>query len=739
MQVDFAMNNHKVVTKTMMQYQPTECGAASLGTVMGFYGRYIDLKRLREDVKVGRDGSTAGNIVRAGEKYGLDCTAKRLNFEGLRNYGNYPLVAFWKNRHWLVIEGISSKKVFLSDPAQGRLEVNENYFIENYSQIILDFKPNKNFVKGGSPVANWRYLTDQLKGFLPHVAVLYITGIVQALAILYVSGVTSQFINRFLAQTRLQFGVPILWLLFIVVIILFLAQIFSLTLMRRITLVLSKKATSTLFLKLFSVPFQFYITRLQGELSGRFTLVLTLIQQTVNTLLSFSVSLFQAFLVLIGSFFISPQLALITTAVFAINILVNIALTKKRESQNKLLALEQGISQGVCQVIMSDFESIKASGQERLFIEGWQEHFSKYIYENQMLGADIAKNSIISNASNVFVQLILTGIAGMLILSGQLSLGTLVAFQFIVSQIGSTLLQIPTITSQLQIAMGGAGRIKDLYDEDYEDRSLMEIESEVDEYNKDKEDSINHSERVSSISMDEVQLTFAGSSEPFIKNVSFDIQSGSKVAIIGGSGSGKTTLARIIAGLYKPTSGSVRFDNINSLKIDPKIIRSSLAYVSQDVFIFSRSFRENLSLWNPNIGITKMRKASLMADILQTINSKNGTYDYHLTNNGRNLSGGQRQRLEIARALAQDPKILILDEATSALDIKGEKKVLENIFNDNLTVISIAHRLTSAELSDLVIIMENGQIVETGPPELLKQNVHSRYNEMLDADSMGAA
>ena len=733
------MKSHKVVTKTMMQYQPTECGAASLGTVMGFYGKYIDLKKLREDVKVGRDGSTAGNIVRAGEKYGLDCTAKRLDFDGLRNYGNYPLVAFWKNRHWLVVEGISSKKVFLSDPAQGRLEVTIDYFIENYSQVMLDFKPNKKFVKGGSPVANWRYLTDQLNGFTPHVAVLFATGFIQALAVLFVSGVTSQFINRFLAQTRLPFGIPILWLLFVVVVILFLAQIFSLTLMRRITLVLSKKATSTLFLKLFSVPFQFYVTRLQGELSGRFTLVLSLIQQTVNTLLAFGVSLFQAFLVLIGSFFISPHLALITTAVFTINILINIALTKKRESKNKLLALEQGIAQGVCQVIMSDFESIKASGQERLFIEGWQEHFSKYIYENQMLGADIAKNSIISNASNVFVQLILTGIAGLLILSGELSLGTLVAFQFIISQIGSTLLQIPTITSQLQIAMGGAGRIKDLYDEDYDQRSLIEIESEVDEYNEEQQNIIPHTDNVTSISMDQVQLTFAGSSDPFIKDVSFEIDSGSKVAIIGGSGSGKTTLARIIAGLYKPTSGTLKFDGINSIEIDPKTVRESLAYVSQDVFIFSRSFRENLSLWNPDIGIAKMRKASSMADILETINSKSGTYDYRLSNNGRNLSGGQRQRLEIARALAQEPKILILDEATSALDVKGEKQVLENIFSEKMTVISIAHRLTSAELSDLVIIMDNGQVIETGPPELLKKNINSTYNKMLNADAMGMA
>lgn len=286
--------------------------------------------------------------------------------------------------------------------------------------------------------------------------------------------------------------------------------------------------------------------------------------------------------------------------------------------------------------------------------------------------------------------------------------------------------------------MGGSGRIKDLYDEDYDDRSLIEIESEVELFSNSKKNIAVETSEVTSILFDNVELTFPGSNEPFLSNISFEIKSGSKVAIIGGSGSGKTTLARIIAGLYRPTSGVIKFDNLDSLDIDPRVIRKSLAYVSQDIFIFSKSFRDNLSLWNPEIDITNMRKASYIADIQDTINSKSGTYDYNLTNNGRNLSGGQRQRLEIARALAQDPKILILDEATSALDVKGEKKVLYNIFNENLTVISIAHRLTSAELSDLVVIMEKGSIIESGPPGDLKLNSNSIYNKMLAAEAVGS-
>ena len=112
-------------TECMMQYQPTECGAASLGTILRYYGRYIPLKSLRVACNVGRDGATAGDIVRAGEKYGLKCEAKRLSYERLKATAEMPMVVFWKQKHWLVLEGFENKNAYLSDPAQGNIYIDE--------------------------------------------------------------------------------------------------------------------------------------------------------------------------------------------------------------------------------------------------------------------------------------------------------------------------------------------------------------------------------------------------------------------------------------------------------------------------------------------------------------------------------------------------------------------------------------------------------------------------------------
>lgn len=725
---------HRVKTKCVMQYQPTECGAASLATILSFYGRYVPLKTLREDCNVGRDGSKASDIVKAGSKYGLDCTAKRLSFTQLQNYTRYPLVIFWKNKHWLVLEGFTADRAFLADPSQGNIYISTQEFISSYSGVSLDFYPSNTFIKGGHSENKFIFFIALLMPFLPQLGSLVLVTIIQAFSLLAISGLTSQFINTFLQQGRIPFGLPIFWLSVMALLITVMSQVYQYSLLRRLNLVLSKKSVLDLFVDLFSLPYTFYISRLQGELSGRFVLILQLCQSFVSSVVSFSLSLLKALIVLTGSFLISKSLALITIAIFSLNVIISYFLTNLRENRNKLMAFEQGFASGMCQVIMSDFESIKSSGQEQLFLQNWQQHYASYVRENQTLGKDISYNSIVSNFSNIFTSLVLTGISGLLILKGSISLGTLVAFQFLVSQVSSTILQLPSITSSIQTLVGSSGRITDLSGAEFDKDNQASLESQLTLFK-----SANTTATIvpfSDVKLLNVGLSFTGSSTPFLSNLNIDIPHGRKVALVGASGSGKTTVARLIAGLYNPSHGSILYDNLSRAEIPPLSINFSVGYVPQDVFIFSESVLDNLTLWNNSVPISSVWDALDLAGLSSFVSSQTSDIHFKLRNCGANLSGGQRQQLEIARALIKNPSLLILDEATSALDNSTEHLVLSNLFKRDFSIVSIAHRLTSALLSDYIYVLDNGRIVEQGSPDQLLSLPNSIFASMYSREKL---
>ena len=722
-------------TDCMMQYQPTECGAASLGTILRYYGRYIPLKQLRTDCNVGRDGSTAGDVIRAGEKYGLKCSAKRLTYTRLKAESSFPAMVFWKQKHWLVLEGFENNRAYLSDPAQGSLYIEESEFSKSYSEICLVFRPDKGFIRGGVDRGNIEYIMRILLPFMPHIYSLAIVAVIQAICLLSIAGLTAQFIDSFLQQGRLSFGIPVIWLTALVVLTMCFVQIYKYSLLRRIGLIVSKRESLNLFAQLYGVKYDFYITRMQGELSGRFTLLMNMNQIIVSNLIEYGIALLRATLVLIGAFGISKWLSIITCLVLGFNVYISYVLTERRKNRNKLMAFEQGFASGICQVIMSDFESIKASGQEQLFLKGWQKHYSRFVEQNQLLGKDIAYNSMVSNFSNVFTSLALTGIAGLLIIAGEIRLGALIAFQFLVSQIASTILQMPSITSSIQNTLGFAGRITDLASEDIDPRAQENIQSQLDiDCSVNNRDKIKLTDRIESVELENVELLFPGGKTPFLKNISIKVEKGQKVAIVGASGSGKTTVARMIAGLYECTGGHILINGIDRESISPFIINNSVGYVSQQVFVFSDSIENNITLWDPEVTQKELWEAIATSGLENLVNKQGNREKEILINSGARFSGGQRQQLEIARAVAKDPTILILDEATSALDINKEREVLTNLFKKDIGIISIAHRLTSARMSDYVYVMEDGEVIEEGVPDKLEKDQASRFHELCEME-----
>jgi len=208
-----------------------------------------------------------------------------------------------------------------------------------------------------------------------------------------------------------------------------------------------------------------------------------------------------------------------------------------------------------------------------------------------------------------------------------------------------------------------------------------------------------------------------------------------RVALVGGSGSGKSTMAKLLAGLHQPTGGEILFDGKSLIDHPRSVVVSSLAMVQQEIQLFGCSLRDNLSLWNPAIPDSTLLRACQDAEILEVVQSLPEGLDTLLSEGGRNLSGGQRQRIELARALVSNPSILIMDEATSALDAESERKVIANLARRGCTQVIVAHRLSTIRDADLILVMDQGKVVQQGTHQSLSQDVTGTYAQLIEESS----
>jgi ATP-binding cassette subfamily B protein len=626
---------------------------------------------------------------------------------------------FWGFDHYVVLEGFDKGKAYISDPDRGRHSLSFQEFREQFTGVAFEFTPSADFQPGGSKPTPFRDLIGLLTPFRLSLFTVILIATALTVPTFMVAALSAQFVDSFLQNRLYYFGIPIIWLSLLSIALLILLNHLQLTVLRRIELVFSRQITTTLFYKLFSCPLSFYQQRLQGELASRMLLGLEMTQLVVAQIIRFLASIWSSLLLLVLAWLISSWLALLAVVSLLSNVIFNVWITRSRDDDNKKLAISQGKVGGLALQGISNLETIKASGIEFDFLDNWQTAFDDVQDQTQKLGSQLGLSTVAASGSTYLLSAITITLGAGLILLGQLSLGELTAFQFIQQEINAPINLIPQFSTSIQTLQGTLGRLQDLFSVDTDPyargleflapgQPLDHPASDIQEQSIEGE-----------LELRNISFRYSNSAPMIFEDLNLRIAAGSKITLVGRTGCGKSTLIRLLAGLTAPTSGEVLLDGRPYLDVSNDQLRSAIAYVPQEVFVFNASFWDNLTVWRPGYDRDEVIKAARMAQIHDTIISHPEGYERVLLDNGADLSGGQRQRLEIARALIRQPKVIILDEATSALDNETERKVFDSIWSLGITTVTIAHRLTAALKSDLIVVMNNGMIEQQGSPQQL--------------------
>ncbi|WP_461365205.1 ABC transporter transmembrane domain-containing protein [Candidatus Darwinibacter acetoxidans] len=472
---------------------------------------------------------------------------------------------------------------------------------------------------------------------------------------------------------------------------------------------LAVEANASFMWHVLRLPVSFFAQRYIGDIASRQTsneqIAATLIGQLAPIFLNLVLLL--AYLAIMIQY--SPVLAVVGVTTSILYLVSMRLVSKRRLDLSRVTLRDGGRLMGATMSGFEIIETIKASGAEGSFFQRWAGYFASY--SNALVQFNQANQfyslipPLLQQGSNIII--LVMGVY--LILDGSFTIGMLLAFQ------GFT----ASFLSPVQQLVGASQSFIEM-------RSQMERVEDVFNYQPDVEEedpslTLPLERLRGGVELRGITFGYNKTAPPLIEDFSLTVKPGGSIALVGSSGSGKSTVGKLIAGLYKPWSGQILFDGIPREQVPRQVLTASIAVVDQDIALFEDTIFNNLTLWDKSIDEATVIEACKDAQIHEDIMGRPGGYAHVIKEGGKNFSGGQRQRLEIARALAQRPTILILDEATSALDTKTEHLIMEAVKAKGISLIIIAHRLSTIRDCDEIIVLDQGQVVERGThEELLK-------------------
>ncbi len=702
----------------VMQMEATECGAACLAMILAYYGRWIPLEEARIACGVSRDGSKAANILKAAASYGMQAEARECSAQELCQNGSFPCIVSWNQNNYVVLRGFAGSKALLNDPGRGSIKISFESFERSFGGMALQLEPTAEFQVGGEPPSTIKFARERLKGMKAPIVFVALATFVISLATIIGTTLSSAFMDYVLTGDVPEWLVPILGVLGFAVIVRCAVSIANAVYLNRIRGKFAVVGASQFMWHLLHLPVGFYEQRTVGDLQQRQeaneTIAATLVEQLAPAV--FNVVLVVLYLAVMLSY--SWKLTLIGLVTVAINVVVANWASRARVNITRQQMRDRGLLYSSTMAGIESIETIKASGAE----EGYFERWSGYQALVNDVGTRFNKVDLyfaavpefLAQLANIAVLLLGT----FLIMSGEFSAGMLLAFQGLLSSFMQPVDSVIKLGQQVQ-----------------EMRTSMERIQDVLEYPEDTYEGLPEEQEVCSkltgqVDIDHITFGYSQLEPPLIKDFSLSLKQGSWVALVGASGSGKSTIAKLVCGLYEPWEGEIRFDGVPRKEIDPDCLRGSLSVVDQNIMTFTDTVDANIRLWDQSIEDYEVVFASSDAGIHDDIIKRESGYREVIAPQGRNFSGGQLQRLELARALAADPSIIILDEATSALDAKTEAHVIQAVRNRGITCIVVAHRLSTIRDCDEIIVLREGEVVERGTHDQLMK-ADGAYSELV--------
>jgi len=710
------MKRHK--TPTVLQMEAVECGAAALSIILSYYGRFEPLEKLRAECGVSRDGSKASNVLKAARKFGLEAKGKRVGLEELDNL-NAPVILFWNFNHFLVLEGIRNNKFYLNDPASGPKVVGFADFDNSFTGVILTFEKTETFSSGGRQLSITKALASRLKGSSKAVLFIICTAL-----LLVVPGLTIPSFSKILIDNVILEGLDG-WFKPLIIIMLLMACIqFAGTFLQRRALLrfetkLALSGASKFFKHILRLPVNFYFQRYAGDVSSRVE-----IADKIASLLSEQIA--ANGLSLLMMFFYAAlmyQYDILLTAISVGLALLNVGILKfvanKRKDLNQKLQLENGKLIGQSMTGLQLIETLKSSGGESDFFEQWAGYQARTINSQQRFSAISQLLTVIPVFLTALNSAVIIGTGSFLIMDGVMSIGLLIAFQSLMTFFMTPVNTLVSISATLQETWSDIIRVDDVMKNDTDNMYSPERDRPL---TKDIPVQLE-----GHIQLTDIIFGYSVLAAPLVNKLSLEINPGERIAFVGASGSGKSTIAKIVSGLYPPWSGTVTIDGFSITECPRDQLMATVAMVDQDIFLFEGTVSQNLTMWDESITDQDIIQAAKDAQIHEVISERPNGYESTVDEGGKNFSGGQRQRIEIARSLVRNPSVLILDEATSALDTTTEKLVDSALRRRGCACLIIAHRLSTIRDADKIVVLDHGDIVQTGThEELLKVKGHYR-------------
>jgi len=702
--------------------EAAECGAASLAMIMARYKKFVPLEVLRDECGVSRDGSKASNVLKAARKFGFQAKGFKKEPEKLKQM-HLPAIIHWNFNHFLVVDAFGKDKVYLNDPASGRRIVSESDFSDAFTGVVLELQPGEDFEPSGEPPGVIKPLRERLRGSETTVLYLMFASLALVIPGLVIPTLTQVFIDDILLQAKDDWLMPLIMGFALAAVLRAGVTWMKERYLLRLHMKLTVTHSARFIWHVFRLPIPFFLARFAGDIGSRVDL-----NENVSDLLSGKIAdsaLDLLMIVFYGAllFAYDPLLTMIGIAIALLNILILQAVARLRTEENMKLQQISGKLQGVSMGGLQMIESLKATGSETDFYARWAGYWAKLQNSAQALAVStIIMSSFPVILTSLNTAAILT-IGGLRVMDGAMTIGMLIAFQSLMASFLGPVNSLVGLATNLQEMLADVTRLDDILNHDIDPRLKLEDEADV----------VDETAKLEgSIELKDISFGYAKLAPPLIDGFSLTLSPGKRVALIGGSGSGKSTVARLLAGLYQPWEGSILFDNKSKLEWSPKVVSNSLAVVDQDLFLFSGTIKENITLWDNSISDQDVIRAAKDAYIHDEIMLRPRGYQSKLEEGGMNLSGGQRQRLEIARALVRNPSILLLDEATSALDPATEKIIDDNIRKRGCTCLIVAHRLSTIRDCDEIIVMDCGNVMERGEHQTLME-AGGLYARLMDS------